>query len=219
MTNTNQPAFAVSAAKLDANRRNALASTGPKSESGKATVAANAQKHGLTMSPAHRDRLPLEQQTELAAIEDSIRAEYPLASPDSEDLHAQIAWNLFLARRAASFESSALAEVDANPLDDKAFARLARMTKYRLQLDRQAERLRKALLIQQLTTALPHLPESKPESNKPRVKFSEEEMALFELDRPPFEAPEPSKEPAIVTRREVLNRIHQELGLKPNLNS
>ncbi len=220
MTNTNQPAFAVSAAKLEANRRNALASTGPKSDSGKTTVATNAQKHGLTMSSAHRDRLPWEQQTELATIEESIRAEFPLPSPTSEDLHAQLAWNLFLARRASEFEACALAEVNANPLDDKAIARLARITKYRLQFDRQAERQRKTLLIQQLTTALPHIPEAKPEPAKPQSKFSEDEMALLELERPPFAiSSKPATEPAIVTRREVLNRIHQELGLKPNLNS
>jgi hypothetical protein len=219
MTITNQSTPILSTAKLEANRRNAQLSTGPQSLEGKATVAGNAQRHGLTMSSAHRNRLPLDQQSELAAIEESLRIEFPLLSPTSEDLHAQLAWNLFLARRAAEFESAALAEVNANPLDDKAFARLARMTKYRLQLDRQADRQRKTLLIQQLTTALPHIPEANPEPAKAKRKFSEEEMALFELDRPPLDlSPEPAPEPAIVTRREVLNRIHQELGIKPNLN-
>lgn len=228
MTINTEITLGPSAAKLDANRRNAQLSTGPQTEQGKASVSANARKHGLTMSPAHKDRLPLDQKRELSSIEEALHTEFPLSSPTSEDLHAQLAWNLFLARRAADFESAALAEVNANPLDDKAFARLARMTKYRLQLDRQADRQRKTLLIQQLTTALPYMPEAKPQpatpqSAKPKPKFSEEELALFELERPPLAmAPEPAqasaKEPTIVTRREVLERIHQELGLKPKLN-
>ena len=39
----------TSARKIEANRRNALASTGPRTAAGKARVAQNARRHGLTL--------------------------------------------------------------------------------------------------------------------------------------------------------------------------
>ena len=44
----------ISARKLFANRRNALASTGPRTSAGKARVAQNARRHGLSL-PARCD--------------------------------------------------------------------------------------------------------------------------------------------------------------------
>jgi hypothetical protein len=44
----------ISARKLYANRRNALASTGPRTSAGKARVAQNARRHGLSL-PARYD--------------------------------------------------------------------------------------------------------------------------------------------------------------------
>ena len=40
----------ISAAKLDANRRNARASTGPRTSAGKARAAQNARRHGLNLA-------------------------------------------------------------------------------------------------------------------------------------------------------------------------
>jgi hypothetical protein len=55
--------------QIEANRRNALASTGPRTEEGKAIVANNALKHGLT---ARRVLLPDETEEELAAFADGL---------------------------------------------------------------------------------------------------------------------------------------------------
>ena len=46
----------TSAAKLDANRRNALKSTGPKTEAGRARSSRNAETHGLTSDARRADR-------------------------------------------------------------------------------------------------------------------------------------------------------------------
>ena len=51
----------TSARKIAANRRNALASTGPRTAAGKARVAQNARRHGLTLpaccDPAWSDEI------------------------------------------------------------------------------------------------------------------------------------------------------------------
>lgn len=205
----------ISDAKLAANRRNALASTGPKSDEGKATVSGNARKHGLTMSPAYRDRLPEDQQAELATLEAQILEEYPFPSLASENLHAGLAWNLLLARRATEFEAEALASNDLSSL--------LRFTRYRLQLERQAERQRKALLTQHWIAAnaateaksepKPEFkadpkPESKP--TKTKVRFSEEELAFLDL-LPPEVQP---AEPKTILRRDKLAEIHNAIGFK-----
>lgn len=59
--------------QIVANRRNAQGSTGPRTDRGKAIVARNALRHGLT---AQRILLPDETQDELARLVDQLRLHY-----------------------------------------------------------------------------------------------------------------------------------------------
>jgi hypothetical protein len=71
--------------KIEANRRNALASTGPQTEAGKARVAQNARKHGLA-SPVELDPAAVK---EIAALARSIAG--PEADPARFALACEVA--------------------------------------------------------------------------------------------------------------------------------
>jgi hypothetical protein len=58
--------------QIDANRRNALQSTGPKTAEGKAAVALNAMKHGL---PSRELLLPGENGAAFAELAENLRAQ------------------------------------------------------------------------------------------------------------------------------------------------
>lgn len=64
--------MAVSEKQLEANRRNAQQSTGPKTPEGKARSAQNARKHGLSASKLH---IPEEHRAAFEELENSLRQE------------------------------------------------------------------------------------------------------------------------------------------------
>jgi hypothetical protein len=81
-------------ARIDANRRNALKSTGPRTPHGKAQTSRNAFKHGLRSKSA---LLPGEDPGEFYDFLDRLGAEFPPASPSQEMLLDQMAaayWKL-----------------------------------------------------------------------------------------------------------------------------
>jgi len=65
--------------KIQANRRNAQRSTGPKTPEGKATVSRNATRHGLASS--RTVVLPEENRQEFEELVDAFRSEYQPQGP------------------------------------------------------------------------------------------------------------------------------------------
>src|SRR3982751_6289143 len=105
----------ISQRKLEANRRNARKSTGPKTARGKRTVAANALKHGL-MSQSF-PILPYENEWEYRAFADAmVRDLAPVGILQREIVThiTLISWRL---RRIPGIEAALLA-YDVNELEE-----------------------------------------------------------------------------------------------------
>jgi hypothetical protein len=88
--------------KIDANRRNALRSTGPLSPEGKAKVANNGRPHGLS---SRNPVLPIENPAELQALLDRLRATFQPANEAQEFSLREMAWADWRLRRVARIES------------------------------------------------------------------------------------------------------------------
>ena len=88
--------------KIDANRRNALRSTGPRSPAGKAKVAHNGRPHGLS---SRNPVLPIENPAELQALLDRLRATFQPANEAQEFSLREMAWADWRLRRVARIES------------------------------------------------------------------------------------------------------------------
>jgi hypothetical protein len=91
--------------QIEANRHNALKSTGPKTEAGKQRSRCNALRHGFTAETVIE---PLENPEEYRTFEDAIVSEYlPQTLVEEELVHrlASLFWRL---RRATSIETGLL---------------------------------------------------------------------------------------------------------------
>lgn len=111
MHNGNGKGKAVSPAKLAANRRNALKSTGPRTPEGKATVSVNALKHGLLAREAvilHGDGK--EDPGEFAALLKALTTSAAPEGPMEEILVERIALCYWRLRRACRCEVGMLRE-------------------------------------------------------------------------------------------------------------
>ena len=84
-------------AQIEANRRNALKSTGPRTSAGKAASSRNARTHGMTASP--RDEL-------VAAYSEKIRASRGVCRGSDEDEIRAMSLALHLARAEAAIEQA-----------------------------------------------------------------------------------------------------------------
>jgi hypothetical protein len=91
--------------QLEANRRNALASTGPKTENGKQQSRRNALKHGLTAETVIE---PLENPEEYRAFEEAVVSEYLPQTPVERELVHRLASLFWRLRRATSIETGLL---------------------------------------------------------------------------------------------------------------
>jgi hypothetical protein len=101
--------------QIEANRRNALRSTGPRSEEGKQRASRNALRHGLTAETVLE---PLEDPEDYKLFEEAIAAEYDAESAVERELVLRLASLLWRLRRASSIEA-ALFELAAElPLED-----------------------------------------------------------------------------------------------------
>lgn len=104
--------------QIDANRRNALLSTGPQTENGKQRSRGNSYRHGLT---AETVIVGVEDAAEYGAFESEIIAEYDPKSVVERELTHRLASLLWRLRRAGLIETGLLriASEHAQDRDEK----------------------------------------------------------------------------------------------------
>ena len=100
--------------QIEANRRNALKSTGPKTEAGKQASRCNALRHGLTAETVIG---ALEDAEDYEAFEAAITADYDAQSAVERELVLRLASILWRLRRASTMETG-LFEIQAQHLRD-----------------------------------------------------------------------------------------------------
>ncbi len=100
--------------QIDANRRNALKSTGPRREAGKQVSRCNAVRHGLTAETVIGT---LEDAEDYKAFEAAITADYDAQSAVERELVLRLASLLWRLRRATTMETG-LFEIQAEHLRD-----------------------------------------------------------------------------------------------------
>src|SRR6516164_4220831 len=100
--------------QIEANRRNALKSTGPKTEAGKQASRCNAVRHGLTAETVIG---ALEDAEDYKAFEAAITADYDAQSAVERELVLRLASILWRLRRATTMETG-LFEIQAQHLRD-----------------------------------------------------------------------------------------------------
>ena len=106
--------------QIEANRRNSLKSTGPKTDAGKQASRCNAVRHGLTAETVIG---ALEDAEDYKAFELAITADYDAQSAVERELVLRLASLLWRLRRATAVETG-LFEIQANHLSDFRKARL-----------------------------------------------------------------------------------------------
>jgi hypothetical protein len=102
--------------QIEANRRNAKNSTGPRSEAGKQRSSRNAVRHGLTAETVIE---PLEDAEDYAAFEEAIAASFDPETAVERELILRLASLLWRLRRATSIETALFQvkiEHDSGPL-------------------------------------------------------------------------------------------------------
>ena len=100
--------------QINANRRNAFKSTGPKTEAGKQVSRCNAVRHGLTAETVIG---ALEDAEDYKAFEAAITADYDAQSAVERELVLRLASLLWRLRRATTIETG-LFEIQAEHLSD-----------------------------------------------------------------------------------------------------
>jgi hypothetical protein len=100
--------------QIEANRRNALKSTGPKTEAGKEMSRRNAVRHGLTAETVIG---LLEDAEDYRQFEAAVAADYDAQSAVERELVLRLASVLWRLRRATTFETG-LFEIQAAHLHD-----------------------------------------------------------------------------------------------------
>ena len=101
--------------QIEANRRNALKSTGPRTEAGKEVSRRNAVRHGLTAETVIG---ALEDAEDYRAFEAAVTADYDAQSAVERELVLRLASVLWRLRRAAIMETG-LFEIQAAHLRER----------------------------------------------------------------------------------------------------
>jgi hypothetical protein len=91
--------------QIESNRRNALRSTGPKSETGKQSSSKNAVRHGLTAETVIE---PLEDPEDYKAFEQAVTADYDVETAVERELVLRLASLLWRLRRSTLIETGLL---------------------------------------------------------------------------------------------------------------
>src|SRR6516165_3621896 len=91
--------------RMEANRRNALKSTGPKSELGKQHSRSNAMRHGLTAETVIRF---LEDEQDYKEFELSVTSDFDARTAVERELVLRLAGLLWRLRRATAIETGLL---------------------------------------------------------------------------------------------------------------
>jgi len=118
----------TSPAKIRANRRNALRSTGPKSPAGKAVAARNARRHGLTVPVLDEPSLVPEVVALARRIETSVRGY--AADAAGHVLACRVAETMIDLARVRLAKAPFVAALDADPGDGATLAQLWRLDRY-----------------------------------------------------------------------------------------
>ena len=105
--------------QIEANRRNAQKSTGPKSEAGKQRSSRNAVRHGLTAETIIE---PLEDAEDYQAFEEAVAASFDPDTAVARELILRLASLLWRLRRAASIETG-LFQIGVAPAIDRELPR------------------------------------------------------------------------------------------------
>jgi hypothetical protein len=108
----------ISPRRLEANRRNALSSTGPRTQAGKQRSRRNAFRHGLTAETIIEG---LEDARDYGAFEAAIIADYDARTAVERELVLRLASLLWRIRRATSIETGLL-QIQAEILRDRRYA-------------------------------------------------------------------------------------------------
>ena len=103
--------------QIEANRGNALRSTGPKTEAGKRRSRRNAVRHGLT---AESVVVALEDIEDYQALEAAIIADYDARAAVERELMLRLASLLWRMRRATAVETD-LFQIQAEILSDRRY--------------------------------------------------------------------------------------------------
>jgi hypothetical protein len=99
--------------QIEANRRNSLKSTGPRTEAGKQQSASNAVRHGLTAETVIQ---PLEDADDYQSFEEAVAAGFDPQTAVERELILRLASLLWRLRRATSIETALFRIDDADIL-------------------------------------------------------------------------------------------------------
>ena len=110
------PVVMTSFKQIEANRRNALKSTGPRTQEGKQHSSRNAVRHGLTAETVVE---PLEDPEDYKAFEEAVATDYNAKSAVERELVLRLASLLWRLRRATLIETGLMAiERESRPRRD-----------------------------------------------------------------------------------------------------
>ncbi|MBM3763293.1 MAG: hypothetical protein FJW36_24015 [Acidobacteria bacterium] len=132
-------------AQFLANKRNALKSTGPRTEAGKQQSAQNSLRHGLNAAASTLFAASPEEQAHDKAIREQLFQQIVPYGPAEEVIFEQYAYATFQALRAQRFEAEAQVRWLTNPENQNFFIQMERMVKQGALFERRAAKAFKQL--------------------------------------------------------------------------